>query len=157
MNLFRTLIDAISARPTPEVQHVHQAGGQPRVCELVNPDGCLVSDRGAIRVWRLDPPGAPLPSDGVLYITRDYPAMHFRFTLVRCADGSYRAYIRAQPEYGDRSADLNSTHRLSDGRNGFYVCWAPAPRDAQRMLKVARLWAERTARYIATGQRLEAP
>ena len=128
-----------------------------REYETVNPDGRLVSDRSAVRVWALDSPDAALPDDSVLYIPRDYTDMQFRFTFVRCVDGSYRAYIRAQPKYRHLQSDMTATHRLQDPRNGHFICWAPAPRDAVSILKVAKLWAERTARYVATGTRLEAP
>ena len=128
-----------------------------REYETVNPDGRLVSDRAAVRVWALDSPDAALPDDSILYIPRDYPSLRFRFTFVRCADGSYRAYIRVQPEYRHLQSDMSATHRLQDPHHGYFVCWQPAPRDAIAILKVARLWAERTARYVATGTRLEAP
>ena len=159
MMSLRSLIDAVIGTGQLPTEPVVRTGisAQAREYETLNPDGRLVSERGAVRVWELDSPDTTLPDDSILYIPRDYPHMSFRFTFVRCADGSYRAYIRAQPEYRHRQSDMSATHRLRDPRNGFFVCWQPAPRDAVTILKVAKLWAERTARYVATGTRLEAP
>jgi hypothetical protein len=124
-----------------------------RVYERVDPDGQLVSARGAARVYALDGPGRRLPDDSILYLPPAQPQMRFRFTIVRCANGDYRAYIREQPNYAGRAADAHSSHRLHD-RHGHFICWAPMPRTARGILAVAKLWADRTARYIATGKPL---
>jgi hypothetical protein len=160
MRSLRSLLASIGAehqRSAPEVRPADSVGAHGGEYEIVDPDGRLVSERGAVRIWVLDPQHATLPNDSILYISRDYPEMQFRFTFARCVDGSYRAYIRSQPNYRGLHSDMAATHRLIDPRNGQFICWQPAPRDAVTILKVARLWAERTARYIATGTRLEAP
>ena len=134
-----------------------RAASGPIVVERVGADGRLVSRRAPVNIWALPQADLPLPDDTVLYIPPRYPMMRFRFTFVKCADHTYRAYIREQPHYRRRPSDRVTTHRLQDASNRDFVCWSPAPRDAVAILKVARLWADRTARYVATGVRLEAP
>jgi len=139
--------------PAPTVG-VGPAPARARVVEQIQPDGRLVSGRGPVRVYGLN--GSGLPADSIVYITRGYGHFRFRFTIVRSPNGECRAYIREQPAYAGRPADANTTHRLHD-HHGHYVCWSPMPHDARAIVKIAGFWAERTARYIATGRRIEAP
>lgn len=69
----------------------------------------------------------------------------------RNVDGEWRAYIRSQPSYQGRSADLHSTHRLRDGR-GHYVCWTEPIGSRSDCEAVAREWTRGTDRYIRTGE-----
>ena len=160
MRIFDNIVDAFRSPPTPP-----QPPGAParpsvaddaRIWERVSPDGSLVSSRGPVTVYALESDRAPLPNGTVLYAPRSSPQMRFRFTIVRCVNGDFRAYIREQPGYGARASDAHTTHRLHDQR-GRFVCWSPMPRSAADILKVTRLWADRTARYIATGVALERP
>lgn len=85
------------------------------------------------------------------YRTRDGRA-DYQFSVERQSDGSYRAFILSQPNYGGRSTGAHETHRLSaNGRR--YVCWNRPLYTAERAKIVAALWADATQAYIATGQR----
>jgi hypothetical protein len=159
VRIFDNIVDAFrssAGQPSgivPPVAATRTTGA--RVFQTVGPDGQLVSERGAIRVYALDRPHTPLPDYTIVYAPPSDPQMRFRFTIVRCANGDFRAYIRQQPGYGSRATDAHSTHRLRDAR-GHFVCWQPMPKTAADILRVTRLWADRTARYITTGTRLEA-
>ena len=64
----------------------------------------------------------------------DYEFLH------REVDGEWRAYIRRQPDYGDRPEDLHSTHRYHDG-DQHYVCWSEPVESREDSEAIARLWA----------------
>lgn len=87
----------------------------------------------------------------VYYRTRDGRA-DYGFSFQRQDDGSYRAYIRSQPDYGARDTSLHATHRLRDDR-GYYVCWSGTLRTEAEARRVAALWADKTQEYIRTGRR----
>lgn len=74
----------------------------------------------------------------------------FRFRFVRTADGTFRVYILGHPPYAGRREDSEATHRLSD-RDGQYICWTQPIKTYEQAQAIAKLWAERTMRYIATG------
>lgn len=120
------------------------------VVEYVHPDDRLVSERAAVPIFKLASADAPLPDQRAFYRTRSGRSL-FAFTFILWSDGSYRAYIRAQPSYGRRSPRGDLTHRNGDSMGRSYVCWVPAPRSAVDVLKVARHWAERTELYIRDG------
>lgn len=73
---------------------------------------------------------------------------------VEPAGGAWRAYILEQPPYRGRADDAHTTHRLSDGGR-HYVCWSQSLATAEAAASVARIWAQRTDRYIATGKSFE--
>jgi hypothetical protein len=83
------------------------------------------------------------------YRTRD-GAADYGFSLEEQPDGTWRAYITAQPSYRGHSADAHSTHRLSDGMRK-YVCWTSRLRSLEEAKGVAALWADKTQNYIRTG------
>lgn len=102
------------------------------------------------RVHTFDPARERLPARSwVKYKSRD-GAHLFEFVPVRLPNGSYRAYIRAQPSYRDRASGATAVHRLQD-QHGYYICWVPEPSDVQGLLKVMRVWAEATVGYLFTG------
>ena len=70
----------------------------------------------------------------------------------RRVGAEWRAYIMGQPGYRGRPSDERTTHRMCD-RVGWYICWSEPIRSRQACRRVAWLWARRTDRYIATGQR----
>ena len=73
----------------------------------------------------------------------------FTFDLCRLRSG-WRIYIRRQPSYGRRPATAHISHRLTDD-HGRFVCWRGALKTKAEAEAVARLWAEKTVEYIATG------
>lgn len=83
------------------------------------------------------------------YYSRDGTAV-YRFRFVEDA-GSWRAYIVRQPSYGGRPEGPHESHRLGHGANR-WVCWAPEPTSRAGITEAARLWADGTQLYIATGR-----
>jgi hypothetical protein len=88
----------------------------------------------------------------VLYRTRDGSA-DYAFTIEQQADGTYRAYVAYQPDYGNRTTDGHSTHRYQapDGRK--FICWSKSIRSEQDALRVSAAWADATQEYIKSGKR----
>jgi len=82
----------------------------------------------------------------VRYAGRAWP---FRFRLVELKDGSWRAYILQQPDYGRRFTNPFATHRLLD-REGQYICWTE-PLTHDQLLAVVALWCKCTVLYICRG------
>lgn len=74
----------------------------------------------------------------------------FKFKIVS-KHGLYRAYVIERPPLGMRSCSLNNVHMLRDGKK-YYVCVTCDIRSYEKMEAVARLWARRYMRYIATGK-----
>lgn len=79
---------------------------------------------------------------------------YFRFSFEALAGNTYRIYIDDSPCYAvfGRDDSLHATHRLTDGGR-YYVCWTDPIRTFDAAKSVAKLWAEKTARYLKTGQR----
>jgi len=76
---------------------------------------------------------------------------YFNFKL-KYKGGSWRAYILNSMNYGTRSSDAHSTHRLYDSElNLNYVCWSVPIQDLEQITKIAKMWADATMRYIKTG------
>jgi hypothetical protein len=75
----------------------------------------------------------------------------FEFSFERQLDGSIRAYIVRQPDYGSRDSSLHTTHRLKDGER-HYVCWNTTLYTMTEVKNVAADWSKRTDRYIRTGK-----
>ena len=156
MRIWQRIRDAVRGPELPAApSRQAPAPSRSSSVEHVPPDGRLVSSRAPVPVYALDAQ-APLPDNRTWYASPAAPHLRFAFTFVRTPNGDCRAYIREQPSYRGRTADAVTSHRLSDHR-GHYVCWSPMPRDPVAMLKVTRLWADRTIRYVTTGVRLEAP
>jgi hypothetical protein len=79
--------------------------------------------------------------------TKDYA-----FSFEATSDGTIRAYIESQPDYGERDRSLHATHRLQGGGR-YYICWEPLPRTEEDARAVAARWGECTERYIKDGTR----
>lgn len=92
---------------------------------------------------------------GRIYYRPHDGSVDYLFDLVTLADGTWRAYIVRQPEYGSRSTGLSATHRLHDSR-GYYVCWDHPVPSMDDMKTICALWAEATNGYIASGRSLDA-
>ena len=75
----------------------------------------------------------------------------FRFGL-RCGDTGWGIYVLAQPDYANRAAGLQATHRSRNARDELLVCWTGRLDSALDAYRVAVLWAEATCGYITTGQ-----
>jgi hypothetical protein len=94
------------------------------------------------------------PRSRTIYYRAKDGQTDYGFSFERVA-GSYRVYIVRQPGYGDRSADCDSTHRLTDkGRN--YICWTGVLLTEEDARKLAKLWAECTQEYLRIGKSFEA-
>jgi hypothetical protein len=86
---------------------------------------------------------------GNYYRTKDGQA-DYCFSFERQRDGTWRAYILAQPDYRGRDTSAQATHRLSDGSRR-YVCWTNPLRSEEEARQVAALWADCTQQYIRSG------
>jgi hypothetical protein len=86
------------------------------------------------------------------YRTRDGLA-DYGFSIERQSDGSFRAYIVSQPDYGPRGTSSHSTHRHTDFRGRSYVCWSEPMRSTEDALRVSAEWADATQDYIRSGRR----
>lgn len=97
-----------------------------------------------------DPRAATMRRHRAYYRTRDGRADYY-FSFEEQSDGSWRAYIEQQPEYGSRPTGSHETHRLSDGQRR-YVCWTTSLESLEDAKHVAALWADSTQDYIRTGR-----
>lgn len=73
----------------------------------------------------------------------------YRFQY-RYVNNGWRAYILAQPHYGNRPSDGHSTHRMRDD-GGIFICWTHPIPTLEGCQNVAKLWAQYTDNYIALG------
>ena len=80
----------------------------------------------------------------------------YEFSFEAQTDGTYRAYIVNQPDYGQKDSRSSVVHRLQDGER-FYVCWQPAAASREEAKAVAGLWATYTDRYILKGLPFDSP
>jgi len=62
----------------------------------------------------------------------------------------WRAYIKSDINYGDRSTSFHATHRLSDSR-GIYICWDQKVPSFEAMKAIASLWVDTTYVYIGSN------
>ena len=74
----------------------------------------------------------------------------FQFRLKKHGSG-WRIYIGKQPSYKRRPTSASTIHRLSD-EAGYYICWRGRIGTPAEARALARMWADKTAEYIATGQ-----
>lgn len=109
-----------------------------------------------LRTGRFGPAGVvrpPCPARGpgeVEYHALDGTGIYV-FRFVRHGS-KWRAMIVRQPPYAGRGESAHSSHRLGLGSGTPYVCWAPEPQSRAAIEEVARVWAEGTQRYIASGR-----
>ncbi len=75
----------------------------------------------------------------------------YEFSFERQLDGSIRPYISKQPDYGERDADPQATHRSKDNDGRLYVDWTKKLYTMKDAKEVAAEWAKRTDVYIDTG------
>ena len=86
------------------------------------------------------------------YRTKDDTESYF-FEFQELPDRNWRVYILKQPSYGSRSTDGHSTHRYFSAATGrTWICWSVPIRSLAEARSVAGQWAEKTQRYIRTGQ-----
>lgn len=114
-----------------------------------------------LRRRRLSPPEAlatvcQLSKDNIMAYKATYRTKsgryYFRFSYERQSDGEVRIYIVDQPSYRGRATGGHPTHRFDvDSRP--YICFVPPPTNLDDAIKVSKAWAERTDRYIETGER----
>lgn len=90
----------------------------------------------------------------VAYESHWIAGLEFTFAIIPWPLEKFRIYILRSPQYGPRSTDPHTTHRLMDGPRP-YICvdstHYPDTRTAAREL--ALMWAQATARYIKTGRK----
>ena len=77
---------------------------------------------------------------------------YFRFSYERQSDGEVRIYIVDQPSYRGRATGAHPTHRYGLDRRP-YVCYEPLPKNLDDAIKISKAWADRTEKYIETGER----
>ena len=75
----------------------------------------------------------------------------YEFSFERQLDGSIRAYITSQPDYGSQSDTAAETHRMQDEDGRWYVAWDEALYTKEEAKEVAAEWSRRTDVYINTG------
>lgn len=76
----------------------------------------------------------------------------YRFNYKR-ENGSWRAYIVRMPSLCGRSGDLHTTHRFTDNRGRYWVCWDTPVTSLKDMQTISRVWANSIQEYIATGKK----
>lgn len=92
------------------------------------------------------------PTTRTIYYRVESGRTDYGFSLEPQANGQWRIYITMQPSYGSQPTDCHSTHRLTDGGRQ-YICWQGAIPSEDAARGVAKLWAEKTERYILRGER----
>ncbi len=89
-----------------------------------------------------------------LYYRSMYRQLDYKFSFESRGDGSWRIYIQSQPGYGARESGFHATHRLRDESDGrLYVCWTNPIKTLEDGKSVAKLWADKTEKYILFGER----
>ena len=76
----------------------------------------------------------------------------YQFSFEEQSNGTWKAYIEAQPSYQGRASDSHSTHRLADG-NRKHICWDRPLKSLEEAKGVAAAWADKTQDYIKTGSK----
>ena len=77
----------------------------------------------------------------------------FKFKIVKKGSG-YRAYVLSFPSLEGRDGSLSVIHMMRDGTR-HYVCVVQSIHSIEKMKAVARLWARKYLRYIASGKKYE--
>ena len=92
----------------------------------------------------------------LVYIAREteHDSKGFYKFLIKYVFGSgWRAYILSRPECTAREANGSTLHMYGDRKSGLpFVCVTSKVSSKEKMKAVARLWAKRYQRYIATGK-----
>ena len=80
----------------------------------------------------------------------------YTFLVMSQKDGTWRAYVLEHPELNGRSGIGTKVHLYRDGNsNQVYVCVVQDIFSKEQMIAVAKLWARKFQRYIATGKSFE--
>lgn len=79
----------------------------------------------------------------------------YAFSFEYQLDGSIRAYILKQPDYGAQDASLLTTHRVKDSEGRLSIAWNKSLLTRGEVIKVAEQWARQTEQYITTGKPFE--
>lgn len=62
-------------------------------------------------------------------------------------------YVLKHPGYGSRADGGHASYRYVDSNGEHYICWDGPCRNMTEAHQIAKVWAERTQRYIRTGRR----
>lgn len=77
----------------------------------------------------------------------------YTFFVVSQKDGTWRAYVLECPSLNGRSGKGTKVHLYRDDSNDkVYICVVQDIFSKEQMIAVAKLWARRYQRYIATGK-----
>ena len=71
---------------------------------------------------------------------------------VRYVAGGWRAYVLECPVCSARKTSGDVIHLYGDSKGGVYVCVTEKVKSKSRMIAIAKLWARRYQRYVATGK-----
>ena len=71
--------------------------------------------------------------------------------LIKRKHGEFSAYVLERHPLGVRSCNLTNVHLLRDDGK-YYVCVVGMIRSYAKMVAVAKFWARRYIRYVATGK-----
>lgn len=79
----------------------------------------------------------------------------FRFKVVKKLGRGYFAYILDRPPLDGRDGSMHKVHVLTDDNEKPYVCVVQTIETKKKMIAVAKFWARRYLRYVATGKLYE--
>lgn len=96
--------------------------------------------------------------------TETGPMIYYADNPHRCRDNEYRfnykkigdcwrAYILQMPSLRNRDTSLHATHRHTDCRGTYWICWDKPVKSLEDMQTISRVWANSIQEYIATGKR----
>ena len=120
---------------------------QPQMLTLGPPE-----PSGPPTIDRLIRRGVGTAAEGTVFCYQAAGGSEFELRLSEASPTQWRTYILKQPGYRGRGTDSQATHRYLDPAGLSYVCWSTPLRTPKEAHTVARLWAEATECYIATGQ-----
>ncbi len=75
----------------------------------------------------------------------------YQFEIRQVRRNDWRAYVLQHPPLDGRSGNGTKIHLYVDKR-GKYVCVVQQIRSEEKMLAVAKLWAQKFQRYVETGK-----
>lgn len=77
----------------------------------------------------------------------------YSFVVIKLRDNTWRAYVLECPSLNGRSGAGNKIHLYRDENSDYvYVCVVQDIFSKEQMIAVAKLWARKYQRYIATGK-----